>query len=226
MKGNQMIYIAVGAAAAYFGYRYAVQNLMIPDYLGIVPGFPRTDAELQAVVANLVANGAIDTTQVTPGGGSGTNTLPAGSGSGYGTGSGGTGNGASNGAGSSGNGSGQSAGSAGQSTTAKDQLWNAAKSEAASNGNRLNFWQFNYHLPSNLAKPDPFALGDAAWAGTPLGRQPVTPAEVINTPLTLDQYWSMVAGPLGLSGMRGMGSVNHWGAQASVWSGHGSRRIN
>lgn len=224
MKNNQLLIIGVGVVAAYFGYKYAVENFIIPDYLGIMEGYPRTSEQLQAVVAALLTSGAGAGASNGAGAGSGgAGTQTGGTGAGTSTGNGAGANGAGNGANSgtaSAPGGSRTGASAGQATTVKDQIWNKAKSEAQANGSRLNFWQWNYYLPTNFTKPDPFAMGDAAWAGTPLGRSPINEAEVIGTPLTLDQYYAIVKGPLGLSG--GIGSVNHWGMQASAWSGYPS----
>jgi hypothetical protein len=106
----------------------------------------------------------------------------------------------------------------------KDQLWNAAKNEANPNAGLLHFWQWNHYLPSNVARPDPFAM--TGWAQTPLGRQPVSIEDVETTPLSIDQYWALVQ-PILAPGMSGvarpgqsnLSGVNHWNQQSSQWAG-------
>lgn len=105
-------------------------------------------------------------------------------------------------------------GTGGAGGNVKDQVWNAAKSEANANGGKLNFWQWNYYLPNNLPAVDPFAVPPSQWPG---GNKPADAVGIQSTPLTIDQWWGMVKGPMGLGG--GMGTVNHWGQQSSLWPG-------
>lgn len=217
-RNNMLIYAGV-AVAVYFGYRYAVQNLMIPDYIGLLEGYPRTQGELNILLMGSggpaagpgIAPG--EPNPITPDSANGitppyssvTPTTP----------------------------NNRTKGSGGKSKTptdtgdnlvnptaaanAKDALWSAAQGEATANGGRLHFWSWNYYLPDTVSKPDPFALGDAAWSGTPLGSSPKNEQEVLNTMLTLDQYWAMVAPVVGLSG--GMSGINGWGGISSAWWG-------
>jgi hypothetical protein len=106
-------------------------------------------------------------------------------------------------------------GSGGAGGDVKQQVWEAAKNEANQSGGLLHFWQWNYHLPGNLAKVDPFTVPANLW---PAGVKPTDAAQVQATPLTLDQWWSMVKGPMGLGNYE-PGGINHWSQQASQWYG-------
>lgn len=222
-KTNDLLLYAGIGVAAYFGYVYAVKQLMIPDYIGLVGGYPRTGPELEAVKAQLLLNAGQGTgtgAGVGTGQGSGTG---AGTGTGAGNGSGAsTGNGAGSGSSTgSGASNGTSTGTAtGGNTSVKEAVWNAAKNEANAMNGKLHFWSWNYYLPEGVNRINPFTLNDAVWAGTSLGRKPVNEAEVQNTLLTLDQWWGMVSPQLGLSGMgRTFRGVNSWGQQPSQWLG-------
>lgn len=114
----------------------------------------------------------------------------------------------------------QPGGSGGAGGDVKQQVWEAAKGEAESSGGLLHFWQWNYYLPGHLAKVDPFSVPASQW---PSGEKPVDAAQVQATPLTLDQWWAMVKGPMGLGQVGQLTpdgqNVNHWGQQASLWYG-------
>lgn len=180
--GGVIKYAAIGVAI-YFGYRWAVGEGMIPDYVGLasdVVPMPQP----QVPITN--------TTGQTPG--------------------------QQNDAGQQVGGNvvqgGQSAGG-----NVKDQVWQAAKGEATANGGKLHFWQWNFYLPANLPAVDPFTVPDSLWLATSLGHKPLGVDDVQGTPLTIDQWWAMVKGPMGLGRINGMAGVNWWGQQASLYEG-------
>jgi len=215
MAKNEMLWYAGGAVAAYFAYNYLVTQLIIPDYLGLNAGYPRTQIELdqikaakqstaQGIIANVTANP--DSNWTTDSGinlalqlqpqpqqpNVGTPSAPTGS---------------------------RHADLiVGPINTLKDQLWEAAKGQIVPNQGRAHFWAWNYYLPDTLPRLDPFTMDPDAWSGTPLGRVPQNEQEVQNTLLTLDQYWAMVSPQFAAAGLSGLqGGVNHWGMQSSVW---------
>jgi hypothetical protein len=183
--GGVVKYAAIGAAI-YFGYRWAVGEGMIPDYVGLASDVAPISNGGQVPITN--------TTGQTPG----------------------QQNDAGQQVGSNTVGGGQSGGG-----NVKDQVWQAAKGEATANGGELHFWQWNFYLPANLPAVDPFAVPESLWQATKLGRKPLGVDDVQNTPLTIDQWWAMVKGPMGLGRVNGngMAGVNWWGQQASLYEG-------
>ena len=202
MKTQDIIMYAVLAAAAYIAYRWLVQQGMIPDLLGIGGGtqVPGGSGQQQ------IPSGTGQQQQQQGGGGGGQQQQQGG-----GSGSGGNGQSSSSGAGSNTTGGGTASGSI------KEQVDLASRNEAIPNAGLLHFWKWNYYLPSGIAKPSPF---DLDWSV--LGQQtPANAAAVESTPLTLDQWWSLVQ-PQVSPGVAGLGRVNHWGQQPSQW--HGGRQ--
>ena len=106
-------------------------------------------------------------------------------------------------------------GSGGAGGDVKGQVWESAKHEANQSGGLLHFWQWNFYSPGNLAKVDPFSVPASLWPG---GNKPTDAAQVQATPLTIDQWWAMVKGPMGL-GHYEQGGINHWSQQSSQWYG-------
>ena len=186
MKQDPLIKILLIVGGGYLAYRWAVSQGMIPDMLGIAGGVQATPAQPSPGMVSQPSSGVPASTSAAP-----PVTAPY------------TGGTTTGGAGSN-----TPPGGSGTPGSVKDQLWNAAKGVAIPNNGKLHYWEWNYFLPSNVAKPDPFAV--PGWENTPLGRPPASEAEVMNTPLTIDQYWSMTAPVLGLSGIQG---VNHWASQ-------------
>jgi hypothetical protein len=190
--GEILRYAAIGAAI-WFAYRWAVSMGYIEDYIGIagdVVPVPQVPASAQG--GGTPATTPQPSTQTQPAqntGGSSAGNTP-----GSNTAPGGTG---------------------GSGGDVKAQVWEAAKNEANNSGGLLHFWQWNYYLPANLPKVDPFAVPASMWPG---GTKPTDAAQVQATPLTVDQWWAMVSGPMGLSGYEAA-HVNHWSQQASLWYG-------
>ena len=244
MAKNEMLWYAGGAVAAYFAYNYAVKQVLIPDYIGIVGKYPRNQAELDWIlmkaggdkkraVTHLAAlqivgdreprtigqimaeELALEAAYIAERGTLNITSPP-----------------------DSGinlalqlqpqpttvlqpsapGGSRTADLIVGPINTLKDQLWEAAKGQIVPNQGRAHFWAWNYYLPDTLPRLDPFTMDPAAWSGTPLGRVPQNEQEVQNTLLTLDQYWAMVSPQFAAAGLSGLqGGVNHWGMQSSVW---------
>ena len=92
-----------------------------------------------------------------------------------------------------------------------------ASANAAGQPGPKNFWEWNFFLPANLTKPDPFATNANDWPG---GSRPTNPDEVRAVKLTADQWWNIAKTPLGL------GYVNHWQNSASRRTGSGGDWLN
>lgn len=195
MQTENIVKYAVIAVGGYLVYRYVVEAGMIPDYLGLVGG----------------AAGA------STGNGQGQNQIPGGTSNGQ------TVGGPGNGNGPMGAPQGQyddlQAGPRGDKTDGQGQSQQAASVrqkvlEAAGPGSK-QFWAWNYYHPNKTAI-DPFQLPESAWAATSLGRRPVNVEEVEGTPLTFDQYWSLISAG-GFAGLVPARGTNVWNAQALRW---------
>lgn len=192
MDTNDIIRYAVIAAGAYFGYRWAVSQGMIGDVLGIagdVAPYPGTALPPGQQAPGQFPGQQLDDQPQQPSDTSGGGTP------GDNTAPGGTG---------------------GAVGDVKAQVWEAAKSEANQSGGMLHFWQWNYYLPADLPKVDPFQIPASQW---PNGEKPLDAAQVQATPLTIDQWWAMVKGPMGLGGLYRPGGVNHWSQPSSIYYG-------
>ena len=81
----------------------------------------------------------------------------------------------------------------------------------------MNLWEWSYFLPANVARGDWQSTANAAWSGTTLGRKPANTTEAASVRLTFDEWWSIISPTMpGLSGVMGMGYVNHYGQSAST----------
>jgi hypothetical protein len=198
METEKLVKIAVISVGGYLVYRYVVQAGMIPDFLGIAGGSPALGSGSGAGAGSGAAQGAGQGTGAGAGAGAQQGQQQAGNGQQQGSGAG-SGSSAGNG-----NGSGP-----GTQQSVRDQVLTAAGTGAK------HFWRWNFYHP-NKSAIDPFQLPESAWANTTLGRKPANVDEVEATPLTFEQYWSLVTSG-GFAGLVPASGTNVWDAQPLKW---------
>lgn len=221
MKSQDLIKWVVGIIAAYLGYKWAVEQGHITDSLNLLGGATPVITNGDPAGAPAVENGNGGGAHQSNGGGGGQQTPqppPTGGGNGAGATNGGGGGGNTSG----GAGSNVPPGGSGGGGDLNESVANAVRAARAAMGKgadlQMNYWNWNFYLPANVAKLDPFAIPSAAWKSATGADKPQTVAQMQGMMLTSEQWYHLSKGMWGLGGM---GAINHWGQRASIRTGTG-----
>lgn len=206
MKSKDLIKYVAAAIAAFFGYRWAVENGYIADSLGLLGGqtvaglLPQAQpqAQLQPPQAQPQPPVGAPKPPPQPNGATAPSNGGTSSGPGANVPPGGTG----------GNG-----GDIGESVATAVRAARAAMGGGATLA--MNFWNWNFYLPANVAKLDPFAIPDATWQSATGVPKPATTEAMQALKMTSEQWYHLSKGAWGL------GAINHWGQRTSQRPGAG-----